>query len=282
MLRRILSIAITTAVLYALLMVLMTLFNIGRQFGGGAAQPQGSGAAPSAESGKQRPTLEQMREMVQLEAGATRGEGTAVAVLVDTSGSMRESVADVDGQSHPKMDIAKRCLVDLLARCSAFATAHPDKPLLVGVYEFSVRRGEPSCRPVVPLGKPGDASIERAIQAMQPKGDTPIGEAMVAARKDLNRAGLSRTHILVITDGQNTRGLPPEQVTAAIAGLPEESRSSIYFIAFDVAASRFNAVREAGGLVLPASSGSELGQTLDYILTGKILAEQPEPPAGGG
>ena len=32
---------------------------------------------------------------------------------------------------------------------------------------------------------------------------------------------------------------------------------------------------------MPASSGTELAQALDYILTGKILAEQPEAPASG-
>lgn len=117
---------------------------------------------------------------------------------------------------------------------------------------------------------------------MRPRGDTPIGEAMILAKKDLNRTGFARTHILVLTDGENTTGVDPQRVAEAITGLPEDSRSSVYFVAFDVAESHFNAVRDAGALVLPASSGSELAQALDYILTGKILAEQPEIPAAGG
>jgi hypothetical protein len=49
----------------------------------------------------------------------------------------------------------------------------------------------------------------------------------------------------------------------------------VYFVAFDIAASRFAPVRDAGGLVLPAANAAELNQTLDALLTGKILVEGP-------
>ena len=39
------------------------------------------------------------------------------------------------------------------------------------------------------------------------------------------------------------------------------------------------AVRDAGGLVPGATNESELQQNFDYILTGKILAEEPASPA---
>ncbi len=35
-----------------------------------------------------------------------------------------------------------------------------------------------------------------------------------------------------------------------------------------------------GGLVLGASNEQELRQTLDYVLTGRILVEQPMSPKG--
>jgi hypothetical protein len=46
-------------------------------------------------------------------------------------------------------------------------------------------------------------------------------------------------------------------------------------VAFDVAATKFNAVKDSGGLILAASDETDLKGTLDYLLTGKILAEQP-------
>ena len=250
---------------------------------GGGPSGQPWSPAPSTPAAGDRsdsasPTVEQVRRQLELPDGAARREGTAVAVLVDTSGSMQEPVADVDGQRHAKIDIAKRCLLDLVGRCVGFVREHPDKPLELGIYEFSARRGTASCRRVLPLTVPDLAAARSAIQTMRPSGDTPIGDAMIVAKKDLNKASLARTHILVLTDGENNRGVPPGCVAEAIAGLPEDSRSSVYFIAFDVAASQFGAVRDAGGLVLPASSGTELAQALDYILAGKILAEQPEAP----
>lgn len=54
---------------------------------------------------------------------------------------------------------------------------------------------------------------------------------------------------------------------------------AIYFIAFDVAAHQFDAIRDAGGMVLAAAGARDLQQALDYLLAGKILAEQPEAPA---
>jgi hypothetical protein len=101
---------------------------------------------------------------------------------------------------------------------------------------------------------------------------------MIQAKRDLDATGLSRRHILVVTDGENNRGYAPADVASVLARLPESARPSVYFVAFDIAAERFKAVREAGGLVLAAANETDLGQTFDYLLTGKILAEQPAAP----
>jgi hypothetical protein len=97
---------------------------------------------------------------------------------------------------------------------------------------------------------------------------------MVTAKQALDATGLSRRHLLVVSDGENTDGFNPEQVAAAIARRPENERPSIYFVAFDIEARRFNGVREAGGLVLSAASARELNDTLDMLLKGKILIEK--------
>jgi len=111
---------------------------------------------------------------------------------------------------------------------------------------------------------------------MRAEGDTPIGDAMIKVKRDVDATGLSKRHILVITDGENTKGYSPADVTRAILSQAEKDRASIYFVAFDVAASTFNSVRDSGGLVLAASNETDLKGTLDYLLTGKILAEQHE------
>jgi hypothetical protein len=97
---------------------------------------------------------------------------------------------------------------------------------------------------------------------------------MVRAKLALDATGLARRHLLVITDGENTDGFKPGDVTAAIGRRPADERPSIYFVAFDIAASRFSQVRDNGGLVLGAATGKELGDTLDALLRGRILIEK--------
>jgi hypothetical protein len=79
--------------------------------------------------------------------------------------------------------------------------------------------------------------------------------------------------LLVVTDGENTEGYRPADVMAALMRRPERERPSVYFVAFDIAAARFEAVKNAGGLVLAAANAQELADTLDFLLTGKILVE---------
>jgi len=220
-----------------------------------------------------------IEELLKPPASVARQEGIAAAVLVDTSGSMKDSVQDAGGEMAPKIVIAKRAVNDLLRQFADFAAKDPDRRLLVGVYEFSARDRQDSCRRIVPVGALDLAASQRALDLLVPQGGTPIGDAMIAAKRDLDATGVSRRHILVVTDGENNKGYSPGDVAGAIARQAAEDRASVYFIAFDVAADRFNAVKEAGGLVLAAANERDLRQTLDFVLTGKILAEQPMSPA---
>jgi Mg-chelatase subunit ChlD len=216
--------------------------------------------------------------MVENRSQVPRQAGIAVAVLVDVSGSMREPVSSGVGQGRPKIEIARASVLRLLGQVDQFVREHPDKPVKVGVYEFSARTRQPSCRRVVPMGPPDMGRVQAAVSQMRAEGDTPIGDALIFAKQELNATGMAGQHILVVTDGQNNRGYEPADVVDVISRLPEDQRASVYCIAFDIAAEQFRTVRDAGGLVLAAGNEGELQQTMDYVLTGKILAEQPEVP----
>jgi Mg-chelatase subunit ChlD len=110
---------------------------------------------------------------------------------------------------------------------------------------------------------------------MRASGGTPIGAALLAGKRALDASGLSRRHLLVVTDGENTDGVEPDDVMRALYRRPERERPSVYFVAFDVKASRFDTVRESGGLVLGAADARELETTLGTLLTGRILVEGP-------
>ncbi len=227
------------------------------------------------DSSRHVPGVNPIEEMLRNRAPVPAQDGIAAAILMDTSGSMRDEVTDVGGEKRPKIEIAQRAATDCLKQFEEFARKNPERRVLVGLYEFSSREHHPSCRRLVPIGPPAAAAAAPAIEAMKPSGGTPIGNAILMAKQDLDSTGMTRRHILVVTDGENNVGYSPGDVANALARIPEEERASLYFVAFDVAADRFNSVKEAGGLVLAASSGSDLKQTLDFVLTGKILAEQP-------
>jgi hypothetical protein len=206
-------------------------------------------------------------------------DGIAAAILVDTSGSMKDPVADAEGTLRPKIEIARRAVLECLRQFQDFARKNPGRKVRVGVFEFSSRDRGAWCRAVVPLGEPDADAAAEAVAKMRPEGGTPIGDAMVQGKHALDRAGMNRQHLLVVTDGRNNRGYTPGDVAREIALLPEERAAHIHFIAFDVAAQHFQAVQEAGGLVLEASDERNLRQTLDFILTGRILAEEPSGAA---
>jgi hypothetical protein len=225
---------------------------------------------------------EAIRKLLHSDMAVAPQEGIAAAILLDTTGSMKEEVQGADKKLKPKIQVATLALLRLLQQFSAFAQKNPDKKILVGVYEFSSRPNQPSCRQLLKLGPPDLAAAHRALAAVAADGATPIGDAMITAKRDLDATGFSHRHMLVITDGENNRGYLPGDVAQVIAQEPEGDRAGIYFIAFDLGAEVFEPVKQAGGLVLAAQGEQQLTDTLDYILTGKILVEQISSPAPSG
>ena len=198
-------------------------------------------------------------------------EGLAAAVMIDVSGSMRE---EAPGSRERKIEIAKRAARDLVEQFARYADDRRAEPVELAIYEFSSERRGGDVREVVRMSRPDRAAAERAIAAMRADGGTPIGEAMIVGKRALDATGLSRRHLLVITDGENTDGHNPSDVATVLARRPVEERPSFYLVAFDVDARRFDGVKNAGGFVLEASSGKALGETIDSLLRGKILIER--------
>jgi Ca-activated chloride channel family protein len=204
--------------------------------------------------------------------GVAERDGLAAMIAIDVSGSMNERAGG--GSDERKIVSARRAAIDLVEQFARYADDHKGEPVLLGVYEFSDKDNEPDLRPIVTLGPPDRVRARAAIDKMEADGGTPIGNAMISAKKLLDSTGLSRRHLLVVTDGENTSGPEPEDVAAAIARRPASEQPSMYFVAFDISASRFNAVRDAGGLVLEAANAKALNDTLDSLLRGKILIEK--------
>jgi Mg-chelatase subunit ChlD len=202
--------------------------------------------------------------------------GAALAILIDTSGSMR---AIAPGDSRPKYVVAQQALQAMLDATDAFVARRPDFPIKVGIYSFSssVRL----LRPIAPYDR---AAIRDVLERVpRPGGGTAIGEAMREARPALYRAGVFRKYILVVTDGENTTGRSPDDVAREI-WRKSEGAVQVYFVAFDTSPDAFGFLKQTGGDVIGAGTGDELRLALDGIYQGKILAEAPaageREPAG--
>jgi Mg-chelatase subunit ChlD len=199
------------------------------------------------------------------QAEVEEGLGAAVAILIDTSGSMKERAS---GDSRPKYVVAQEAIEAMLDATDAFVARRPDFPIKIGVYSFSS-----SVRKLRPI-QPYDRDAIKAVLADLPRpgGGTAIGEAMREARPDLYRAGVFRKYLLVVTDGENTNGRSPDEVAREIWG-KSQGAVQVYFVAFDTSPAKFAFLKEVGGDVIGAGTGAELRTALDGIYQGKILAE---------
>ena len=193
--------------------------------------------------------------------------GAAVAILVDTSGSMKDRVGD-DRRS--KAAIARESIESMLDATDAFVAKRPDFPIKVGLYSFSS-----NVRTLATIERYDRARLRAALERLpSPGGGTAIGEALSVARPDLYRAGVFRKYLLVVTDGNNTSGRSPDDMAREI-WRKSEGAVQIYFVAFDTNPDKFSFLKEVGGDVLAAGTGAELKTALDGVYQGKILAEAP-------
>lgn len=208
-------------------------------------------------------------EKVAMTAAAHPTHGTAVYMLLDTSGSMGDSTNNAQGGGEAKLAVAKRAAIAACRQIAKYGEEDKTRNIQLAIASFS-----DTVVPLVPMGKPNVAAAERAINGMHASGDTAIGRAVMQAQQSLDRTGLTGQHILLVTDGENTTGVSPDRVAKAISILPEELRPMTYVVAFDVNARVFDSVKSQGWQVFSAANGKELEQRLDEVVGGHILLEK--------
>ncbi len=206
-------------------------------------------------------------------------DGVAVAIVYDTSGSMKDPVRDASGKRTPKYLIANRALKTIARQLQAFTTnsaSGSSRKVEAGLYVFN---GD-GARAAVKFGPLDEAALEKfARDFSSPTGNTPLGNALKTANDAVLKSSLSRKHVLVITDGMNTAGPAPEKVMADLKGASKEKfeQLSVHFVAFDVDAKIFNGVKKLGATVVGAADEKQLDTQLQYIVQQKILLEEEEP-----
>jgi len=212
-----------------------------------------------------------------LPAHVAETDGVALAIIYDTSGSMKETVRDSSGNYSPKYVIANRALLSITRQIEAFATnnASGARPIIpTGLFTF----GAANAKEAVKLGPFDAAAIQNwATSFSTPDGGTPLGNALKTAAQSVLDSPMSRKHVLVITDGVNTVGPTPAAVMPELNRKAERNQSAVFvhFIAFDVDAKVFDPVKKLGATVAGATDETQLNSQLDFILQNQILLEKP-------
>jgi Mg-chelatase subunit ChlD len=203
---------------------------------------------------------------------AEQRAGTAVVILVDTSGSMSQSVADRGKKARPKSQIARDALGRIIELTAEWKKAHPDRTLQMGILTFA---SSPAV--ALPLGDFNEAGARAALARIPaPNGGTAIGSAMEEGFKALYRSGCIRKYLICVTDGENTSGLPPDRVARQLFA-QTKGEVEIHFVAFDVSARHFDFLKSVNGQVAQASDGEQLQAELRKIYDKRILVEAESP-----
>ena len=206
-------------------------------------------------------------------SGVIAGENDlAVAIVYDTSGSMKDAVAGRGGVREPKYVIANRALAAIVDKLEKVNAAGLRK-VQCGLFTFRDKGGKET----VKLG-PLDAPALRNWLASfsKPDGGTPIGGAVNDATNALWKIRADSRHVLVITDGENTVGAKPDDVLPKLQDQCLKNGLVVYFhfLAFDVDAKVFGGIKQFGATLVGASDEAQLNQKLNFILEEKILLEK--------
>jgi hypothetical protein len=233
---------------------------------------------------KMIPSLAVLAAVVMLWQGAPRlvaaeEEGVAIAIVYDTSGSMREPVRNSEGRLSPKYVIANRALITIAKQIQTFATnsaTGTPRKIQTALFTFDLQ----SAKEVIKMGPFDAAALQNwARNFASPSGNTPLGNALNAAAQAVLASPLSHKHVLIITDGINTAGPQPAAVLPRLKQQAEQNHASlsVHFVAFDVDAKVFDPVKKLGATVVGAADEKQLNTQLDFILQRKILLEEEEP-----
>jgi Mg-chelatase subunit ChlD len=208
-------------------------------------------------------------------------EGLALALVYDTSGSMKDPVPDAASRPTAKFQIANRALraiIDQLETYQKNAPAGGARRVEAGLVVFRQHRAH--------IAVNYGALDGRALRAWAdgfsgPEGATPLGDAVRAAGGMVLNSRLTHKHVLVVTDGMNTAGADPAQIIPQLnqRAAQRQTGLSFHFVAFDIDAKRFDPLKSLHATVLSAADERQLNSQLEFILQRKILLEEEEPPA---
>jgi len=191
--------------------------------------------------------------------------GTQYLFVFDASGSMWQKI-----DNEFKITIAKSVLKELVQKL-------PDDARL-GLVAYGHNR-EGDCNDIetlVPIGPADKAAFNKKVDALNPKGKTPIALSVNHVLSILRTESLKHTTIILISDGLETcEGNACETMKNAKAAGVNITTHVIGFGISESDISELECLAQAGGgMYLPANNAQELNEVLNQVTV--------EPVLGGG
>ncbi|MFZ1983578.1 MAG: VWA domain-containing protein [Desulfatitalea sp.] len=198
------------------------------------------------------------------EASSTKRKDKARLVLVlDASGSMW---GQINGRA--KIDIAKAAMAELIAAIPAdFQTG-------LMVYGHRHKADCNDIEMVIPVGPHNSTAMKNKVQAINPKGKTPLSEAVRQAAQAL-RYTEERATVILVSDGLESCDIDPCKLAADLAMSGVDF--TVHVVGFDISKEDQGRLRcladKTGGLFLAASDAGSLRDALF-----KTVEEVKAPP----
>jgi Ca-activated chloride channel family protein len=201
--------------------------------------------------------------VAQSSAPAAASGGTII--VLDASGSMRGRIG-----GETKMEIAKRSVRELVE-------ALPDgTPLGLVVYSHRKSGDCKDIELVIPPGPLDKAAFVKAVLAIEPRGLTPLTDAVEFAAQALDYR-TKRANVILISDGEETCGKKPCETAARLEAAGKDF--TVHAVAFDLGekASRSFAclAQETGGRFLQANDAASLKDALTLAVAESTVAAPP-------
>ena len=191
----------------------------------------------------------------------------ALVIVYDASGSMKEKVPAANGKQTAKYLVANNAVVAIADKLQSYCDEKKTN-VQAGLVVFSNN----SAHEQIWQQRFDAETFKKWARAFHsPGGGTPLGEGIKQANVLLARSPCVHKHILIVSDGESNVGESPESVIKSMR--ESQNLTSIYFVAFDVAARVFDPVKAQGATVVSAADEVQLRTQLDAIVGKKILLE---------
>ncbi len=188
--------------------------------------------------------------------------GTALAdknlvIVFDGSGSMAKSI-----EAQSRISVAKRTVEEIVEKL-------PDTGYQVGVIAYGHRRDKDclDIEALVPLGHLDKGKVVSKVEAIRPKGKTPIGAALRMAGEQLKPVEGEKS-IILLTDGDENCGEDPAQIAK---NLQSKFGISTHVVGFEILkpkdAKALRAISEqGGGVYLTAATVESLDEAMNTAM----------------